>query len=1061
MVRPRLATALTPLMLVGLFAATTSAQIVRGSISGTIRDTQGGVIQNATVTVTNTDTRAARTTTTDDQGFFSIAALDPGVYDVTAETKGFTKVENRSVNVRTATNTSLDFELRPGAVDTVVQVQAEFTELPLNRTSPTIGTTLGQRAVVELPLPAGRNINNLVLTAPNASFTTGQGTYAINGQRPRNNNYMIDGSDNNDINVTIATSQIVPEAVAEFQILQNPYSVEFGRNSGGQINVITRSGANRFHGDAWEYFTSSDFYSLDNLEKAQDRTKPPRFKRHQVGGALGGPIIRDRLFFFGLYQYDPQRPGPGPGPTTRIPTPAGYAGLQGVPLGSGQSPGSRQAVLQRIGFLQDVYAQNPVFRNLSTTTVNGVPIETGQTNIDIVDPSTYHTVLLRGDYELSGSDRVTVRYSLNDRTDENAISNLRFGSLFAGNQALKDTNFAASNTHVFSPALLNEARFSLVRRDLSFPENDPNSPTADILGLFQIGGDANFPQSRITNSWQYSNTATWVVPRHSIKFGADIRYNTADNESAFNLKGTFTFNNLQDYMNNSAFRLQQQLQTAGFYATQWQSFLFVQDDFQLRDDLTLNLGLRYEVATNPLGWLGNTDPESLAVLVPGPPKKDTNNWAPRVGFAWSPRSNSPFLGDGRTVIRGGFGIGYDVVFYNLLTTAASNYPRVITADLNNIVDVYPGLLQVTAQPVFDPLNGSYTNVTPDLENPESRFYSLSWQREIRNTYLVEVGYSGSRSYKGINQVQLNPAILTPEQAATVRAGGTIPSAQSRRLFPQYGTRTLIPGYVGPNGNDMEARAEYNAVFFSAGRRFSRGLQFHTSYTYSRWYSNNDESLAAGGTDGSNQRPQSMFNIEPEWSRSNFDRPHRFVVSYVWEVPGPSSGWRRQVAGGWQFSGVTGGQSGRPFTIVTGVDSNGDLNTGSDRPNIDPSGTFVWDDDHKNFVNNGYYVTPLGSNGLPLINTQAGDGGNAPRNSERFKHFWVTDVSLIKRVYFGPQQVILRADAFNVFNQDNYGGARNTTIGTAPNFNSLNSASFGQNGLNFGRRSFQFSAKVTF
>ena len=156
------------------------------------------------------------------------------------------------------------------------------------------------------------------------------------------------------------------------------------------------------------------------------------------------------------------------------------------------------------------------------------------------------------------------------------------------------------------------------------------------------------------------------------------------------------------------------------------------------------------------------------------------------------------------------------------------------------------------------------------------------------------------------------------------------------------------------------------------------------------------------------------------------------MSYVWEVPGPSSGWQHQVAGGWQFSGITGGQSGRPFTVVTGVDSNGDLNLGSDRPNVDPSGSFEWDADHKNFVNNGYYVTTLGSNGLPLPNTQAGDGGNAPRNSERYKQFWVTDMSLIKRVYLGrQQQVILRVDAFNVFNQDNYGGARNTTIGTAP------------------------------
>ena len=692
-----------------LIGASASAQIVRGSVSGTVRDAQGGVIPNATVTVTNTTTNAVRTTVSNPEGFFSVAGLDPGIYDVSVESAGFGKMENKGVNVRTATNTGVDFALRPGAVATAVEVVAVSTELPLNRTSADIGTTINQRAVVELPLPAGRNINNLVLTAPNAFFTTGQGTYAINGQRPRNNNYMVDGSDNNDINVTLSTSQIVPEAVAEFQILQNPYSVEFGRNTGGQINVITRSGANTFHGDAWEVLHEQRLLLAGQpRESAGPDKSAPSSRAINWAGRSADLSCATSCSSSACISTTRSGRAAGPGPTTRIPTPAGFAALQSVPLRPGQSGASRQSVLQQISFLQDIYAQNPEFRNLSTTTVNGVPIETGQTNIDIVDPSTYHSLLLRGDSQLAGFDRLTVRYSYNDRTDENAISNLRFGSLFAGNQTLKDTNFAVSETHVFSPRLLNEARFSLVRRDLNFPENDPNSPTADIAGLFQIGGDANFPQSRLTDSWQLSNTATWVLTRHSLKFGADIRYNTADNESAFNLKGSFVFNNLQDYINNSAFRLQQQLQTAGFYATQWQSYLFVQDDYQPRDDLTLNLGLRYEYGTNPLGWLGATDPESLAVLVPGPAKKDKNNWAPRVGFAWNPHSESKFLGDGKTVIRGGFGIGYDVVFYNLLTVASSNYPRVVTADISStpgatsVLDVYPNLLPATAEPVFIP-----------------------------------------------------------------------------------------------------------------------------------------------------------------------------------------------------------------------------------------------------------------------------------------------------------------------------------------------------------------------
>jgi hypothetical protein len=339
-------------------AGVVEAQITRGGIVGTVRDSSGGLVPGATVSTTNTATNAARTAQTDMLGFFSIEALEPGLYNVVVELAGFTRVNTQSVAVRTASDTSLDVVLQPGGVAAEVTVTAERTVLPLNRVSPTIATTIDGRAVVELPLTDGRDINNLILTVPNVSSTTGQGTYAVNGQRPRNNNYMVDGSDNNDVSTTIATSQIVPEAVAEFQVQTSSYNAEFGRNSGGQINVITRSGSNRFRGDVWEYWTGSTFYSLDNLEKASGLTEPAKYNRHQAGGAVGGPVLRDKLFFFGLYQLDPQRTAERPSTTVRIPTQAGYAALQNVPLGAGQPASSRQGVLQKIAFIQDVYAQN-------------------------------------------------------------------------------------------------------------------------------------------------------------------------------------------------------------------------------------------------------------------------------------------------------------------------------------------------------------------------------------------------------------------------------------------------------------------------------------------------------------------------------------------------------------------------------------------------------------------------------------------------------------------------------------------------------------------------------
>lgn len=1028
----------------------TSAQITRGAISGTVRDSSGAVLPGATVTVTNVATNGTRVAISDGKGFFRVPALDPAVYSVECALTGFQSLDYKNVKVETSGEVTLNAELTVARIGEVVTVEGEAGAIELNKVNPTVGLTSGSREATELPLSAGRDINALIASTPNTLVVTGQGDYAANGQRSRNNNYMIDGSDNNDISVTIATSQIVPEAVAEFQVQTNAYSVEFGRNSGAQVNVITKSGSNQIHGQVWDYFRTSSLFALSNTEKDQELTEAPEFKRHQAGASLGGPIIKDKTFFFLLYQYDGQRPGETPGTTVRIPTAAGFAALQSAPLGVGQTLESRNNVLSRIAFLQDIYAQNPVFKNPTTLSVNGVPVETGQTNVDITSPSTYHTLLGRLDHRLTASDNLTIRYSYNKRKDENAISNCSFGALFCGSQDLKDANLAVSETHIFNPSFVNEFRFSWVQRDLLFPENDPASPTATISGLFTIGGSSNFPQSRVTDSYQFSNTATWTKGRHTLKVGADVRYNKADNESAFNSKGTFGFNNLQDYWNNVAATFQQALQTSSWNARQWQTGLYAQDDFRLTPDLTLNLGLRYELADAPLGFFGATEEQVLNARVPGPVTKDKNNLAPRVGFAWSPRSSNALLGDGKTVFRGGFGMGYDLLFWNLLTVNGSNYPRVVVPLDTNVKDVYPNLKPVSGSAVFNPL-AQFVNSAEDTENPESKFWSFEVGRDLGD-FVLELGYAGSRGYKGINQIELNPGILTEAQAALVASAknpAAIPSLQLRRLYPQFGSRLSIPATIGPGDNDVEARSTYQALFASLRKRMSHGLQFRASYTLSKFMSNNDASLGEAGTDASSQRPQSMFDYASEWSRSQFDRPHRFVVDYLYEIPGPKSGLLKQVLGGWQVSGVTVFQSGRPITIWTGVDSSGDGNTASDRPNIG-SGSIEWIDGGRSFTNNGYYVAPLGPTGLPLQNALG--NGNAPRNSERSASTWNTDLTLMKRfILFTGKQLILRADAFNAFNQDNYGiPVRNMT-----------SPDFGKNLNDWGKRTITLSAKVTF
>ncbi len=328
--------AVTPIVALAMVTALllpdpAAAQLTRGGISGTVRDQQGAVVPGATVTVKNLSTGAVRAAVTDVNGLYRVPALDQGVYMVRTELVGFSTVENPEIRVRATQETTLPVTLAVKGVGEAITVTGKAEAIELNKTNATVAMTRTARQVTELPLGgAARNINNLILQSPNVSASTGQGTYSVNGQRSRNNNFMLDGSDNNDISVTISTSQIVPEAVAEFQVLTNPFNVEFGRNSGAQVNVITKSGSNSFSGEGWEYYQDNKRWaSLTNIQKDSKLTEPPVFKRHQFGVDIGGPLVKDRTFFFLLYQRDLQRPEGGPGPNTiRIPTAEGFAALQ-------------------------------------------------------------------------------------------------------------------------------------------------------------------------------------------------------------------------------------------------------------------------------------------------------------------------------------------------------------------------------------------------------------------------------------------------------------------------------------------------------------------------------------------------------------------------------------------------------------------------------------------------------------------------------------------------------------------------------------------------------------
>jgi hypothetical protein len=482
--------------------------------------------------------------------------------------------------------------------------------------------------------------------------------------------------------------------------------------------------------------------------------------------------------------------------------------------------------------------------------------------------------------------------------------------------------------------------------------------------------------------------------------------------------------------------------------------------------------LRYQYSTVPFGFFGATDPTIQAAGVPGPVQPDKKDWAPRLGFAYSPKG-SGFLGNGNTVVRGGFGIAYDVLFYNILVVNDGNYPRVVNSVTTQpqTINLFPTLApKISSLPPFNAATTAFVNSPVDTVHPTTNFWTLSVQRQVGSDYIVEAGYSGNRSYHQIAQGQANPPVLTADEAATVIATQNpliIPGTQARRLNPNWNSRTLI---------SSTAKGAYEAFYVKFDKRMSKNLMVGANYTFSGTWSNNDESLGVSDiTNSSPQIPEDFFNVRKEWSRSVFDRPHRFAVNYTYQIPWFSSGWAAgavsKVMSGWQITGYTDAQSGQPFTIRTGVDSAGIGTATPARPNFNPNGIF-----QPNVVSTpaglvqqnfgsglrtfyiptdgtGIVTAPLGPNGI-LANSMPG-GGNLGRNTFRGPGFQQWNFSLLKSIKLREDMKFqVRGDFGNLWNHRNFPNPVAT----------MGSPTFGQNTgtlIGDGVRTILVSGKLSF
>jgi hypothetical protein len=1093
------------LMLVGSLALPLHAQLVNGALRGTAYDPQGAAIPDVLVTLTSLETGIKTIVTTDEEGSYRIPSVEPGAYSLEFKREGFQRMVVDRIVIVTAKESKVNQKLLLGEIST--QIAVEVPGIELDKVSSTVRFNLPAQHMAEIPMSTSslvpltsRNFLRYAWMAPGVVRVPGQNETSAAGHRGRDNNYMADGVENNDNTVTLPAVFIPPEAIREFQTQVAAPPAEFGHSMGSQINVTTKSGTNAFHGELFDFSRTSALEPLSLQNQKANLTKTPRLSAHQFGADLGGPIISGKTFFFGIFQGNLQRQAALALNGVTIPTPVGYAALLTAPLRPAagavpaQTPESRQAILDRLSFLPDFYPEVKSFSLISNTSVNGTPVELGQF-IPLI-PQNQNIWYFGGriDHHL-GQDRLSYRFHVDHRNRllGASISNRTFGERWAADDLTFGQIHGVNFTKTLSSQWVNESRLAYTRLEPAFPERDPVTSTVKIATpAFTLGGSENLPQERLEQTFQFQNVSSYALGRHTFKMGLDLARTRLANNMAPNSKGTWSFPTVEAFMNSLPSNLTQLVVANSRYSfNQLRQAYFFQDDIKVTRNFTANLGLRYELHSVPFGFYGATSQQEIDALVPAPVKRDNNNWAPRIGFAYSPEFESGFLGtlfgSGKSSIRGGFGISYDVLFYNLLTNPATNYPRNSpnsTSSPSQLVDVFPTLLPGTTTAPALTITTSFVNLPSDTQRPTSNYWNLSIQRQLKQDYIVEVGYIGNRSYHLLRQTQGNPGVLDPGKAAFVRANCTFAtlstcqdpagfplspssatSSNSGRMNPQWGSRALL---------EATGQAEYHGAYLRVEKKFSNGLQFGANYTWSANLSDSEDILIGDSllVGSSPANPQDFGNRRNEWARSVLDRPHRLSAQYAYRIPGfanSSSGLLRHTLSGWQVSGFTELQSGQPFTIRVGVDTigNGLSNAAAaGRPNLNPVGTLIKDPETGNLrtftiprdgsgIVDAPHVTDPVTGAVTYLRNSMEVGGTLARNSFRGPGLANTNLSIMKRFDLPREmQLQVRGDFINAFNHHNFAN---------PDSNMSNVNTFGQQTLTpvVDSRQVMLGAKLSF